>query len=206
VNLLSISVKSAAALKRGARTAIGAIARTSRGVDLYRVCRAAANHTPPRPIAALPSPARVSYLSRGPFLVRRPRSSPMTQRDSAGHATQPPVRGHFSPVRVVPLGEARMLFISGITAGGEAPADTAAQARIVFRRMQELIAQHGGGLQHLTKITTFLTDMNDYAAYNAVRNELFAQFAYPPASATVGTTALVRPECRIEIEAIAVIP
>jgi len=120
--------------------------------------------------------------------------------------TPPTARGRYSPVRVVHLGTTRMLFISGLTSGEEQAADIAAQARIVFRRMGELIEREGGGLAHLVKITAFLTDMREYDAYNAVRNETFAQHPNPPASATVGTTALARPNCRIEIEGIAIIP
>ena len=119
---------------------------------------------------------------------------------------QPSARGRFSAVRVVPLGASKMLFISGVTSGREAAADIAEQSRVIFRHIGELIAKEGGGLEHLVKITAFLTDMSEYAAYNAVRNEIVAQHPNPPASATVGTTALVRPEFRIEIEGIAVIP
>lgn len=114
--------------------------------------------------------------------------------------------GAYSPVRVVDLGVARMVFVSGLTGGPEAPADTGGQARVIFQRMAELLADVGGELRHVVKIGTFLVDMDDYAAYNAVRNEVFGGFAEPPASATVGTSALVRSSYRIEIEAVAVIP
>ena len=114
--------------------------------------------------------------------------------------------GAYSPLRVVPLGAAKLVFISGITAGNNAPHDTAAQAELIFARMGELLAAEGGSLAHVTKITTFLTDMRDYALYNAVRNRVFAGAPALPASATVGTTQLVRPEYRIEIEGIAFIP
>jgi enamine deaminase RidA (YjgF/YER057c/UK114 family) len=57
----------------------------------------------------------------------------------------------------------------------------------------------------VVKITAFLTDLRDYDGYNEVRNQVFGDFAKPPASATVGTTHLVKPEWRIEIETVAVV-
>jgi hypothetical protein len=49
-------------------------------------------------------------------------------------------------------------------------------------------------------------ETGDYEAYNAVRNRVFAVVSLPPASSTVGTSALPRVGCRVEIEAVAVIP
>lgn len=116
------------------------------------------------------------------------------------------VLGNYSPYRVVDLGAVKMVFVSGLTSGGEAPHDTKAQAEIVFAKMAELLQSEGGGLEHLVKITTFLTDIRDYALYNEVRNKTFEGAPNPPASATVGGAELVRPEARIEIEGVAVIP
>lgn len=116
------------------------------------------------------------------------------------------VLGSYSPCRAVDLGVAKLVFLSGLTSGGEAPDDTRAQARIVFRRMAELLKAEGGGLEHLVKITAFMTHIGDYDLYNAVRNEIFAGMGNPPASATIGGAELVRPGARIEIEGVAVIP
>ncbi len=119
-----------------------------------------------------------------------------------------PVRpvGAYSPIRIIPIGTSKLVFISGLTSGGQAPYDMTAQAEIVFARMNTLLAEAGGNLGHLVKITTFLTDMRLYAAYNAVRNRVFEAIAPPPTSATVGTPQLVSPEAMIEIEGVAVIP
>ena len=119
---------------------------------------------------------------------------------------KPKPLGAYSPVHVVDLGVAKMVFVSGLTAGAEAPADMGGQARVIFDTMRELLAGVGGEMRHVAKITTYLTDMDDYAAYNAVRNDVFGGLSQPPASATVGTSRLVRPNYRIEIEAVAVIP
>jgi enamine deaminase RidA (YjgF/YER057c/UK114 family) len=114
--------------------------------------------------------------------------------------------GTYSPSRVVDLGNAKLVFLSGLTSGGDAPGDTKAQAQIVFDRMAELLRAEGGRLEHLVKITAFLVDIRDYGLYNEVRNKIFAGASPPPASATVGGAELVRPEARIEIEGVALIP
>jgi enamine deaminase RidA (YjgF/YER057c/UK114 family) len=111
----------------------------------------------------------------------------------------------FSRVRVVPLGVATtMLFVSGTTARDEAPYDTAKQTEIVFARIAELLALHGGALNDIVKITVFLTDMREYDQYNAVRNRIFAETSVPPASSAV-EAKLGKPAVRVEIEAIAVL-
>jgi len=114
--------------------------------------------------------------------------------------------GAYSPSRVIDLGQVKMVFLSGLTSGGEAPDDTHAQAKIVFDKMAALLRAEGGTLEHLVKITTFLADIREYDLYNDVRNALFAGAQAMPASSTVGGAALVRPGARIEIEGVAVIP
>ncbi len=113
--------------------------------------------------------------------------------------------GKYSALRVVPIGTTRLIFISGLTSGGEAPFDIRKQSEIIFRKMEELLVEEGGNLGHLVKITAFLTDIRDYDGYNEVRNRIFGEFSAPPASASVGITYLIRPEARIDIEGVAVI-
>lgn len=125
---------------------------------------------------------------------------------SEGSLAGKKVLGAYSPCRVIDLGAVKLVFVSGLTSGGDAPGDTAAQAQIVFDKIAELLRAEGGGLEHLVKITTFLTDIREYDLYNQVRNRIFAAAGAPPASATVGGAELVRPEARIEIEGVAVIP
>lgn len=91
--------------------------------------------------------------------------------------------GAYARVRVIPIGTTKLLFISGLTAGGEAPHDIAGQTEIVFARMKELLATARGDFSHMAKIAIFLTDMRDYDAYNKIRNRIFGEMATPPASA-----------------------
>lgn len=115
--------------------------------------------------------------------------------------------GKYSQVRVVPLGEATMLFISGMATVGEYAYDIEAQAEAIFRRMNTLLSEHGASLHNLVKITAFLADIRgEYVKYNAVRNRVFAEIHPAPASSSVGITMNLNAELRIEIEGIAIVP
>lgn len=111
----------------------------------------------------------------------------------------------YSLIRAVPMGRGKMVYVSGLTSGPDAPFDVRAQTDVIFKRMGELLATEGGGLQHVVKITAYLVDLREYGKYNEARNRVFADVAAPPVSASVGVSELVRPEARIEIEAVAYI-
>lgn len=113
--------------------------------------------------------------------------------------------GRYSLIRAVPMGQGKMVYVSGLTSGPDAPFDVRAQTEIIFKRMAELLATEGGGLRHLVKLTAYLVDLREYGAYNEIRNRVFAEVAAPPVSASVGVSELVRPEARIEIEGVAYI-
>jgi enamine deaminase RidA (YjgF/YER057c/UK114 family) len=102
-----------------------------------------------------------------------------------------------------------MLFISGVTArtedgGIDAIGDAAGQTRRVLQNIAELLKEAGGTLDHLVSTVTYLTDINDLDAVQAVKVEVLT--GIPPASTTVQVTRLVDERQLIEIEAIAVIP
>jgi len=82
--------------------------------------------------------------------------------------------------------------------------DCGSQAEKCLNNIQIALKNAGAELSDITKITTFLVNMDDYPAYAAVRLKWFP--ANGPASSTVGVNALVRPEFLIEIEAVAVLP
>jgi reactive intermediate/imine deaminase len=101
----------------------------------------------------------------------------------------------------------RTLYVAGqvaIDADGNlvGEGDFKAQARQVLTNVQAIIEEAGGEISDIVKLTTFLTDMDDYDAFCEVRSE----FLKPPfpAATLVETSALVRPEWLLEVEAIAV--
>jgi enamine deaminase RidA (YjgF/YER057c/UK114 family) len=79
----------------------------------------------------------------------------------------------------------------------------AAQARQVFANIEAVLALGGASLHDIVRITTYVTDMSQYAGYASVRKALFP--AADIASATVASPMLVRDGFLIEIEATAIV-
>ena len=80
--------------------------------------------------------------------------------------------------------------------------DFALQTKQVFRNLIAALEAAGAGPQHLVKLTTFVTDVSDLAAFRQVRDQ-FIDSARPPASTLVQVSRLFRPEFLIEVEALA---
>ena len=98
-----------------------------------------------------------------------------------------------------------LLFVSGSIAQDQngnlvGEGDCEAQSRQVMSNIRTIVEAAGATMADVVKITCFLTNMDDYAAYSKVRSETFA--SSPPASSTVMVAALVRPEFLVEVEAI----
>jgi len=99
-----------------------------------------------------------------------------------------------------------LLFVSGVApldaqgrlVGGD---DVAAQTRQVFRNMGKILAAAGAGFEDVLRVTVYLTDVNDRAKINPVRQEFFGKTR--PASTLIGVAALVVPGMKVEIEAVA---
>jgi enamine deaminase RidA (YjgF/YER057c/UK114 family) len=84
--------------------------------------------------------------------------------------------------------------------------DFAAQMRQVFANLDGALKAAGSGFDHVLKFTTYLTRDENIAGFYETRQSLFAEIypnkAYPPNTLLV-ISRLVKPECLIEIEAIA---
>ncbi len=119
---------------------------------------------------------------------------------------QPAQTGAFRPYVVTPAGTGKLIHISGLTSGAEAPFDIAAQAELIFGKLETILRTEGGDLASLVKINAYIVDMREYDDYNAVRNRRFAGIANLPASATIGGAQLVWPANRIEIDGVGFIP
>lgn len=90
----------------------------------------------------------------------------------------------------IPLDPTSMEVVAG---------DISAQTRQVFANMTAVAEAAGGGLNNAVKINISLTDMNDFAAVNAVMVEFFDE-PYP-ARACVQVAALPK-GASVEVEAI----
>lgn len=90
----------------------------------------------------------------------------------------------------IPLAPETMRMIEG---------DMAAQIRQVFTNLGALAAAAGGGLDDISKLNVFLTDLSHFA----LLNEIMAEYFRPPypARAVVGVAALPR-GAGVEMDAI----
>lgn len=112
--------------------------------------------------------------------------------------------------QIVEVSAKRIIFISGQTAldhdGNLAgQGDFAAQVAQVFDNLSIALSAVGCTPANLVKLTVFLTDMGNLAAYRAARNRFFASVTPPaaPAVTLVEVSKLYGPHFLIEIEAIA---
>jgi len=96
--------------------------------------------------------------------------------------------------------------IAGATldASGRLLLDVRAQTRAVLENVRDILAAAGAALANVVEVSTFLTDMADFAAYNSVYSEFFGYDG--PARTTVAVAALPHPHLLIEIKAVAYCP
>lgn len=90
--------------------------------------------------------------------------------------------------------------------------DLVGQVRQALVNVRAVLAEAGGGPQHLVRLTWYLLDRADYLARaaeigNAYREVMAADGAVPwPAMTAVQVSALIEDRAKVEIEATAVIP
>ena len=112
--------------------------------------------------------------------------------------------------QIVDVSANRIIFIAGQTALDRdgnvvGKADFGAQAGQVFQNLAIALQASGCTAAHLVKLTVFLTDMGNLAAYREARNRFFASVtpAAAPAVTLVEVSNLYGADFMIEIEAIA---
>lgn len=115
----------------------------------------------------------------------------------------PPDRPYSQGVRAGPL-----VFVAGQVPVGDdgeplAPDAPGAQADRVIDRLETVVRAAGGSLDDVCRLTVYLADFVDFAAVNAVCARRF-QPPYPVR--TTIAAGLLRPEFRVEMDAIAVVP
>ncbi len=109
---------------------------------------------------------------------------------------------------VVPLTPAvragNLVFVSGQlgldSKGALVADDIGAQTRQAVERIRVILAEAGLGLDAIVKVSVWITDKADFAAFNNSYRELFPN--NPPARSTVVSELLI-PGARVEIEATA---
>lgn len=92
----------------------------------------------------------------------------------------------------------------GIAADGSIPSDVTKQFELAIANMDACLKAVGAAAEHVVKVTVYLTDVDDRAKINPIRQHYFG--TNRPASTLVEVSALVLPDLKVEIEAQAVLP
>ena len=81
--------------------------------------------------------------------------------------------------------------------------DLEAQIRQVVSNLKNILAEMGGGLEHIVKSTSILTEVSGVGTFRSLRLELFPD--PPPPNTLLIIKSLASPDFLVEIEAIAVL-
>ncbi len=103
----------------------------------------------------------------------------------------------------VPPG-ARLLFTNGQTGtkpDGSSPESIEGQTIVVFDRLRTILGAVNMVLKDIVRLNTYLIDEDDTQVFLDVRDRIMGD--HKPASTFFFIKALVRPELKIEIEAVA---
>ena len=109
----------------------------------------------------------------------------------------------------VTVSTGRTVYVSGQVARGVdgqlvGRGDIHAQTRKVLENVQSVLAEAGGTMSDVVKVTVFVTNLAEhFSAIHEVRAEFFSSDY--PASTLVEVSRLVDPDMLIEIEAVAVV-
>jgi len=130
---------------------------------------------------------------------------PTTKREEFSLAGMAPPISHYCDA--VRFGD--LLFISGMVGVDErgrvvGEGDAAKQTRQIFENMKKVLDAAGAGFADVLKVTVLLTDIDDRARINPVRQEFFGSAR--PASTLVEVSKLVRRDLLVEIEAVVGLP
>lgn len=132
----------------------------------------------------------------------------MTSSNSSDTSTKTVIITNLAPAAIGPYSQAvrfgNMLVTSGqipLTPSGDlVEGGISEQSKQVLDNLAALLKEAGAGFEHVVKTTVFLSDMNNFAAMNAVYAEYFK--APYPARSTVQVARLPR-DVLVEIEVLA---
>jgi len=115
----------------------------------------------------------------------------------------PAAVGPYSQAVSIDAGK-RLVFLSGQiglepTTGELVSENFEAQVRQAFANLTAVVQASGGTLNHVVKLTLFLTDLGKFASANAIMQECIPQPF--PARSTIGVASLPK-AAQFEVEAI----
>lgn len=112
----------------------------------------------------------------------------------------------YSQGILVPCGDSDLLFITGqlpqnIDGHIEHIGDIAAQVRLVFHRILEILKEADMSYDHVVRLQIYVKDISYAKTVSQIRDELFS--VSKPASTLVEVSGFVKDGCSVEIDAIA---
>lgn len=123
-------------------------------------------------------------------------------------------KGIFSEaVTVKGFGSGKIIFLAGVGSEDEnGPRgnvrhhnDLVAQCEYAFDKIKRVLAAHGANMNHVVKITSYLTDMKNRVPYGQCLTRNFGT-APLPVHTLIGVAALAFPEMMVETDATAITP
>jgi 2-iminobutanoate/2-iminopropanoate deaminase len=141
----------------------------------------------------------------GPDEVRLKANSMANQHLSIARVSSPhvaePAPGTWSNCLVAN----GIAYVAGMVArgndGGGVAGDEYQQAKVIFAKIQNLLAAAGGAMADVVKVTIFVTDITQREKVWRARREVFS--GNFPVSTLVQVAALADPSIKVEIDAIA---
>jgi enamine deaminase RidA (YjgF/YER057c/UK114 family) len=116
-----------------------------------------------------------------------------------------PFERRYGYSRAVRVGD--RVFVAGTAAIREgapfAPGDAGAQTRYILEVIERALNEAGATFGEVTRYRIFVTDMNDSQAVGEEMGRVFGEVR--PAGTMVGTSALIHPDLKVEIEVDAVV-
>ena len=112
-------------------------------------------------------------------------------------------RGAYSQAIKVETDGATFLYLTGqlaIDPAGNtvAPHDVTGQTEYIFELIGSILAAGGMTYTDVVRAQTYLTEIDEFPKFSAVRDRYFAENR--PASTLLGVKALARADCVVEIE------
>lgn len=112
-------------------------------------------------------------------------------------------RGTYSPGILIETGDTRLLFATGqlavdLAGNVVAPGDATAQTEYVFGLIGQILNAAGMTFDQVVRAQTYLTNMEDFPKFSAVRNRYLGGAL--AASTLLEVKGLARPGCCVEIE------
>ena len=122
-------------------------------------------------------------------------------------AAWPRPRGYANGV----MGRGRTVFVGGQIGWdeeGRFPEGLAAQTKQTLHNILTVLAEAGGGPEHIARMTWFVRDMAAYRAEQKAMGRAYREVmgSHYPAMALLAVVEMVEPEALVEIEATAIIP